>query len=333
MRTITLKQIFRNTRSNVLDLCFNIRQWVVGDIKNPSLGKYSGNGVILYKYDDMDKMKTKWFKKCIEMFKNGDSSNIILTWTNQCSDAYNNAIRKIILGKNDINTFEIGDILILNDFYCFDDANIKQANADDARFYTSEQIKIIDISIVDKKIVELQDFVPQSVKNLKDSPDIIKRYKTIVHKINNTSKKIYSAWKMKVIRLADNVNNGTTRKEYTMYVIHASSEKRLTEDCKQIVELIKSLLKSYQTMYSKQLGTIERFIMKPLWKYWNDNFSAQFANVIFGYSVTTHKAQGSTFNNVFVDADDILKNTNENEVKRCIYTSHTRCSNEIHILA
>ena len=116
-------------------------------------------------------------------------------------------------------------------------------------------------------------------------------------------------------------------------MIHEKSREQLDSDSSNIVKIIQMLLKSYQTSHSGQISTIERFIMKPLWKYWNDNFVAQFANVIFGYSVTTHKAQGSTFNNVFIDADDILQNTNDNEAKRCIYTSHTRCSNEIHILA
>lgn len=335
MRTITLKQIFRNTKSNVLDLCLNVRQWVVNDIKHPTLGKYVGNGVVMYKYDGKEKTNSEWFKKCVDMFRTGDMSNIILTWTNNCSDVYNNTIRKILLNKDTIDVFEIGDILILNDFYCFDDSKNKKetTNEEDTRFYTSEQLKILDLCVVDKKVVALQDCVPQSVRNLKDSPEIIKKYKMAVSKINSMTKRVYSSWKMKVLRLSDNICKNISNKEHTVYVIHESSVKQLSDDSEVVVKMIRILLKSYQMSHSGQLATIERFIMKPLWKYWNDNFVAQFANVIFGYSVTTHKAQGSTFNNVFVDADDILQNTNENEAKRCIYTSHTRCSNEIHILA
>lgn len=333
MPTVTLKKIFRNSRSNVLDLCLNVRQWVVGERNNPTLGKFVGNGVVLYKNVANNKLKTEWFKKCIELFKTGDMSNIILTWTNHQSDVYNNTIRKILLKKDNVDVFEVGDVLILNDFYSFNEAKAETVNNDDSRFYTSEQIKILKLNVVEKRVAVLQDTVMQSILNLKNSQEIIKKYKSAVNKINTLTKKIYTAWQLNVTRLSDGVLDQNARKEYTMYVVHNKSSELLKYDSQTIVKIIQLLLKNYQISNPNQMATIERCIMKPLWKYWNENFVAQFASVIFGYSITTHKAQGSTFNNVFIDADDILQNTNLTEVKRCIYTSHTRCSNEIHILA
>lgn len=347
METITLKQIFRNTRSNVLDLCYNIRQWVSGEISKPNIGKYNGNGVFLYssktnKIKSGQKICSQWFQRCIDSFTDGRLSNIILTWTNARSDLYNEMIRKILLNKEEIGTFEIGDVLILNDFYWFNDkTNEKQKQLNDEdelsdvdnRFYTSEQLKILDLSIVDMRVNELVENIPKSIKNLKDSPDIVKKYRMSLHKINNMTKKIYTSWKMKVSRLGEFTTSKTIdKKDYTMYVIHESSAKQLASDNESVIKIIRILLQNYQTQNSSQFKTIEKYLLKPLWKYWNDNFVAPFANVVFGYSITTHKAQGSTFDNVFIDADDILNNSNENEAKRCIYTAHTRCANEIHIL-
>jgi len=329
METVTLKQIFRNKRTNVLDLCFNIRQWVNGEIKVPTLGKFKGNGVLFYKFNNVPKIETKWFQKCIEMIQEGKSSNIVLTWTNAASDLYNNEIRKIIFNKIRMNPYEIGDILMLNDFYCFNDT---ENDADETqRFYTSEQLKILELKTVERKIPLLSDSTITSAKTIQNVTELVKKYITAVNQINQLSKNIYKTWKMKVVRLAEKEQNNLN--EYHIYVIHEQSKKQLEDDSENIVRIIKNLLKSYQQTHTTQIRNIEKSIMKPLWKYWNNNYVAPFANVIFGYSITTHKAQGSTFNNVFIDAEDILQNSNTNEAKRCIYTAHTRGSNEIHILA
>jgi len=323
----------------VNNLCFTIRQWVVGSTNKISFKNYSGNGVSLYRYDvagntkkrNREKLSTAWFKECIEMFKKGNRSNIILTWTNKCSEIYNNEIRKILFNKTKVGVFEIGDILILNDFYCFGDGKETSTESTD-RFYTSEQIKITELHTEEKIVNTMSDTIPQIIKNLSGSPDIIKKFKMTVNKINKSTKRVYTVWKMGVIRLSDNMTDDDTS-NHTINVIHDSSAKQLTEDSDNVVGLIKMLSDIYQNSQQTHIKTIERYLMKPLWNYWDNNFVAQFADVIFGYSITTHKAQGSTFNNVFVDADDILKNSNDNESKRCIYTAITRCSNEIHILA
>lgn len=333
MKTTTLKQIFRNSHSNVIGLCFEIRQWVMDEITKPSLGKYSGGGVSMYRYNEGKKTDTKWFKKCVDLFRKGHTSNIILTWTNHQSETYNTEIRKLLLNRDTFGAFEIGDILILNDFYCFaDDVDKKETiNEEDNRFYTSEQLKIVELCTVRKKVRMLSEDIQSSLKSLGDSGDIIKKLKLTINKINEVTKRDYKVWKMKVLRLSDNGINSNDR-ECQVYVVHESSAKVLRDDNEQVAKIIKILLTSYKETHPKQLKTIEKIIMKPLWKYWNDNFVAPFASVAFGYSITTHKSEGSTFNNVFVDADDILLNMNEPEAKRCIYTSHTRCANELHIL-
>jgi len=45
--------------------------------------------------------------------------------------------------------------------------------------------------------------------------------------------------------------------------------------------------------------------------------------------MTVHKSQGSTFENVFVDAEDILANPNREEALRCLYVAVSRASHNV----
>lgn len=334
MRTTTLRQIFRNSRTNMQELCYNIRQWVIGEIDHPTLGRYTGNGVMMYRYDGKNKINTLWFEKCVEKFREGGVGNIILTWTNSGSSMYNTVIRKILLGKEKLQTYEPGDILMLNDYYCFENDNGDVAKNDIAtRFYTSEQLRVLNAKVITKKIPDHIECIDGCIGKLKDAPMIVKIYKNTVARINSVAKKEYNVWELSVNRLSEFNGIKSDDKEYTIYVMHDASSKQFTEAKNYVFGIIKKVSSEYQTAYDKQMGTIERYVMKPLWKYWNGKYVSQFADVIYGYSITTHKSQGSTFNDVFVDANDILQNTNENEAKRCIYTAHTRCSGEVHVLA
>jgi exodeoxyribonuclease-5 len=57
-----------------------------------------------------------------------------------------------------------------------------------------------------------------------------------------------------------------------------------------------------------------------------------FADVSFGYSITAHKAQGSTYDTTFVLEDDIDMNLNIVERNRIKYTSYTRSSRKVYVL-
>ena len=77
---------------------------------------------------------------------------------------------------------------------------------------------------------------------------------------------------------------------------------------------------------------MEKHVVKQLWKNWNKVFVEPYASVNYGYSITCHKAQGSSFHDVYVDLDDILVNTKTKEAKKCAYTAVTRTSNELNVL-
>jgi len=55
-------------------------------------------------------------------------------------------------------------------------------------------------------------------------------------------------------------------------------------------------------------------------------------NIDYGYGITIHKSQGSTFDNVIINGKDINKNPNEFERKRLWYVALSRASKKAYII-
>lgn len=67
---------------------------------------------------------------------------------------------------------------------------------------------------------------------------------------------------------------------------------------------------------------------KELWReFWKAK--SQFHSIRFGYALTAHRAQGSTYETCFVDQHDILANPTKREAFRCLYVAATRASDRI----
>lgn len=65
--------------------------------------------------------------------------------------------------------------------------------------------------------------------------------------------------------------------------------------------------------------------------FWREyyQFMRRFANVSYGYAITAHKSQGSTYHNVIVDVNDLMLNRNVKERNRILYTAMTRAKNSL----
>jgi hypothetical protein len=59
---------------------------------------------------------------------------------------------------------------------------------------------------------------------------------------------------------------------------------------------------------------------------WGDFWEAKewFHDIRYGYAETAHKSQGSTYQDVYVDSADILRNKKQDEAYRCFYVACTR---------
>jgi len=76
------------------------------------------------------------------------------------------------------------------------------------------------------------------------------------------------------------------------------------------------------------MKAIKHFKDNKEWGSWY-NYKDQFANVINGNSITAHSSQASTFDIVFVDLQDIMRNKKFNEMLRLIYVASSRAKNKV----
>ena len=319
MRTVTMCHVKRTNIDSVLNVCYEIREWITSN-KPPQLNKYRKllNGVYFYKAT-ANKLDSQWFVKFINYQKKpiGEKEqNIILTWTNHQTNRYNTEIRKHVLNKENLKTYEIGDLLMLGDFYNLEENTIK------SRFYTSEQIQIKTIDECENERLSFE-----YIDSVNMPPVLQEKFKKCVNELNNKTTRRFRIYKMKTVRIPS-----TNDTEFTIKTIHETSEELLKQE-KLVTD---NHIKKFKTLLSVQYGEhnekINEDIIKPLWKQWNKIFVEQFANVTYGHAHSVHKSQGSSFYNVFVDAHDILNNPNIDEAKRCLYTAFTRAGNELHIL-
>lgn len=59
------------------------------------------------------------------------------------------------------------------------------------------------------------------------------------------------------------------------------------------------------------------------------NFKDAFADIRYSHALTSHRSQGSTFENVFVDVNDIMANPNRKEMLRSLYVACSRASKNL----
>nr|QBK89127.1 MAG: UvrD-family helicase [Mimivirus LCMiAC02] len=339
-KSITMKTVVRSNNNKVVGLCNNIRSWVFNDIKSPILFEYKGSKVRFYDHKKgIKKIHSKWFKKCVrELKKSNNFSIVILAWTNKMCNLYNDTVRQILFNKKQINKYEVGDILILNDFYNFQDKKDvyeKQRNKEYKKtgFYTSEQIKVVEIEKIIKVCNNISVTLQNTNKKVKNFSSIKEYLKKSLIVINKNIYKKYHVWKLYVQKM----NNESTKintipKTYQIYVIKDISIPQLEEDKQYVSTKIKNLRRYYNTLYKDQINFIDCNIIRPLWRSYNTSLVDPFANVNYGISLTCHSSQASTYYNVYVDSDDILNNKNDNDAKRCLYTAITRTSGCVNIL-
>jgi ATP-dependent exoDNAse (exonuclease V) alpha subunit len=53
--------------------------------------------------------------------------------------------------------------------------------------------------------------------------------------------------------------------------------------------------------------------------------------VDYGYALTVHKSQGSTYDNVYIEYNNLLANRKETEKDKLIYTAITRSAKQLHV--
>ena len=82
--------------------------------------------------------------------------------------------------------------------------------------------------------------------------------------------------------------------------------------------------------YAEAAKDIQSSGAGDLWfQYWR--LKNKYARVGYAYAMTAHKAQGSTFDNVFIAQPDILSNRNAEEAAKCLYVAYSRARRRVYV--
>lgn len=145
-------------------------------------------------------------------------------------------------------------------------------------------------------------------KKLTDLIDKLRKY---------SDNKSYKTW----LLLVSNKDNIIT--------IHDDDLAKYNSDVEAIKGYLVEIKKHIDKKYKNDLA-IMNTVLERLWDYYYNHFIDQFADIVYGYSITTHKSQGSTYPNVFIDMQDIIMNNrDEQNSHKCLYTAITRSSESI----
>lgn len=110
---------------------------------------------------------------------------------------------------------------------------------------------------------------------------------------------------------AYNVHDGSERKNCTIRVVSRNDIAKYNQKLQEIANEAKR----------QKNGAYKRQLWRQFWEY-----KGRYADVDFGYAITAHKSQGSTYDIVVVDEKDIMGTTatSNQEKSELIYTALTR---------
>ena len=94
-------------------------------------------------------------------------------------------------------------------------------------------------------------------------------------------------------------------------------------------------IKNFRVLAQKEedrfKGMLRDYANRYEWdNYWG--FKKPFHPLQYAYALTVHRSQGSTFQRVFLDLRNLLRNRKTNERNKLLYTAATRASKQMIVL-
>jgi hypothetical protein len=344
--TYELTEIMRY-KGKIVELANKVRDLVFDSNTKIKFKDYKTDSITISKKYD------KWFANYFENLKdklltqgNLEDLPICLTYTNRRTENINLGVRTKLFGSNSERFME-EEIIIFNNYYFLEKNEIS--------YYTSQKSKVkkVVVGFIKPKYLGLCDSCNNNLEKVQlscghrycntckekegcklclkkettmddyligleksKSYSIITKFNSIFDCLKETNIKI---WEL-------TLHNGDT-----INIIHEDSIQSYT----QLIEILSKKIKNFRIFLKKTYGRSKSYekLMDNIWSYLYENLIDIFADISYGYCITTHKSQGSTFNNIYVDMNNIiLKNTNQEESYRCLYTAITRTSGKLNIL-
>ena len=268
--------------------------------------------------------KDEFILDFIKIYKNQNS--IISTYTNKECDNLNSKIKNIIV-ENDklelIDKYYIGQQIIFMEPYSIKNNHII--------YNTSEiaYIKEIKKKHLHYKIIQIKDYINLFEKDLYN--DILKNYIDLEKDIINIIKLFNSVLKFKGLIISIYNKNKLIN---DIEVLNSKEIMKFEDYISTIENEINKFKKKYKKdikkdkEYSEKIKLLDNYIINNLYELLNIRIK-QFAKINDGYSLTVHKSQGITVDNVYVNLEDILTMNDIKNKLKCIYTAFTRCSNNL----
>ena len=302
-------------KGNIVNLCNKVRELVFDNSTKFSLKQFENENIKRYKKFD------KWVKSYLDIYNKTEITEIpiFIVYTNMQCDKINKKIRENLFLKKveDLDMYDLGkdkkldkyvkgEIIIFNGYYV---SNNK------FKYYTSQKEKVF---LVEEHIFRLINFSKNILENL-DKLIIDIETKSTIEKYLNNLFDLLEDFSIEIFKLH------LINKDFIL-VVKDIEKYNLTIDKSREI-LIK--LKRFMEKRNKENISFMTF----LWEYFYEKMIDKFADISYGYCITTHKSQGSTFSNIYVDMNNIIfKNSNEEESFRCLYTAITRTSEKLNIL-
>ena len=237
----------------------------------------------------------KYIKDFEETIKNNFDVNNdkVISYSNKSVDKYNDMVRNIVFNKPQ-EKYVVGEKVIFgSSLRCI---NINGSIVDTKyQFYANDEASV------------------RTIENVTINTIFTHSYKT-----NYNLEKIFPEETFDVYKLILEMDGNL----YTVYKIQEDSEILFNDYFEDVFEKVKILSKN------KKLNKLY------ISKLWNILYSIK--NTIdipikYSYALTVYKSQGSTFDKIFVDLEDIHECVKNNDVlNKTIYTAVTRASKKIH---
>lgn len=323
---ILLDEMMRTKSDDIKKVATIVRSYKKGD----NLGKllvpiYNGakhpKTFRLY-YKTENHVESKWFKSYLRKIKAGKSP-IILTWKNSTSDMYNSIVRQHIHKTRDaaeLNNFKVDDYAMFMKYYCAKMFPISGDSNDltDAYFYTANMIRIVDIS---KKKYPIYDWTG-SLQAIETTVDVA--YNKLIKKMS----KMNMDFTVETFLSKKLENSGTYSDNQTENIVGATYRVQTIsrEDLDDYNAMLSNVRKHFEFFFATHKSNKHN---EKLWKIYHTHLIKPYAELSFGYGITTHKSQGSTFDTVMVDGQDLCDNPDKSELIKALYTATTRASNEL----
>lgn len=301
---ILLDEIMRTKSNNIKKVCTIVRNNSnINDIlKNviPIFENKNNTSFMLY-HRKSEYITSSWFKNFI---KKKDDYPLILTWTNKAAIYYNTIIRSYIHNSDDIS-YKINDRLIVNKFY--------KSPLDNSIYYTSKFIKVLKVETIEEDVFKWNILKINNAKTVVD-----KFVNKLVIKLINLSKNLKVDYMtVAIINKCQSDSEQHLVKTINCYYI---------KNYKEILKLAEDHFVDFYKKYNSKLHLLN------LWNHYHNQIIDTYIDLNFGYSITVHKAQGSTYNQVYVDVGNIVMNSEQGELIKCLYTAVSRPVTQLSLL-